>query len=50
MTLSSVATAVDQDYRGTFSGTLDLEPRSVLDAGFSVMTITGGTFTVHRTF
>ena len=50
VTLSSVATAIDQDYRGTFSGTLDLEPRSVLDAGFPVMTITAGTFTVHRTF
>ena len=49
VTLSSVATAIDQDYRGTFSGTLDLEPRSVLDAGFPVMTITAGSFTVHRT-
>jgi hypothetical protein len=50
VTLSSVATAIDQDYAGTFSGTLDLEPRSVLNPGFSVMTITAGTFTVHRTF
>jgi hypothetical protein len=50
VTLSQVATAVDEDYRGTFSGTADLEPRSVLDAGFQVMTITSGTFTVHRTF
>jgi hypothetical protein len=48
--LSSVATAIDEDYRGTFSGTLDLEPRSVLNPGFSVMTVTGGNFTVHRTF
>lgn len=50
VTLSQVATAIDEDYRGTFSGTVDFEPRSVLDAGFPVMTITSGTFTVHRTF
>lgn len=50
VTLSQVATALDEDYRGTFSGTADLEPRSVLDAGFDVITITNGTFTVRRTF
>ena len=50
VTLSQVATAIDEDYRGTFSGTVDFEPRSVLDAGFPVMTITSGNFTVHRTF
>lgn len=50
VTLSQVATMIDQDYRGTFSGTVDLEPRSVLDAGFPVMTITNGSFTVRRTF
>ena len=50
VTLSQVATMVDQDYRGTFSGTVNLEPRSVLDAGFPVMTITNGSFTVRRTF
>lgn len=48
--LTQVATQIDEDYRGTFSGALDWEPRSVLDAGFPVMTITNGSYTVRRTF
>lgn len=38
------------EYRGTFTGTLDFEPRSALDAGFPVMNLTDGTFRVVRTF
>lgn len=48
--LSKVAADAGDDYEGTFSGSVDLDPRSVLDAGFSTMSITNGTFRVHRTF
>ncbi|MFT3713058.1 MAG: hypothetical protein QM817_35845 [Archangium sp.] len=48
--LTATATMADEDYVGTFSGTADWEPRSVLDAGYPQIVITNGSFTVKRTF
>lgn len=48
--LTATATMPDEDYVGTFSGTADWEPRSVLDAGYPQIVITNGSFTVKRTF
>lgn len=50
VSLTRVATMAGEDYEGTFSGAVDLDPRSVLDAGFTTMTVTNGTFRVRRTF
>jgi hypothetical protein len=48
--LSKVAAAVGEEYQGTFSGSVDLDPRSALDAGFQTLTITNGTFRMVRQF
>lgn len=46
--LTQIPAAVDGEYVGTFSGHMDHEPRSVLDAGFPTLTITSGSFRVKR--
>ncbi len=48
VTFSQVAADVNDEYRGTFSGTLRWNPLSAVDAGFPVMTITQGDFRVVR--
>lgn len=51
VTLSQVASSADGgEYQGTFSGTVDWDSRSVLDAGFGTLKLTNGTFRVKRTF
>lgn len=46
--LTQLAPDAGDDYAGTFTGTMTFEPRSALDAGFQLLTVTNGTFTVRR--
>jgi hypothetical protein len=48
--LSKVAGDAGEEYQGTFSGSLDVDPRSALDAGFTTLTVTNGTFRLTREF
>ena len=49
VTLTQVPAEAGQNFEGTFSGTLGLDVRSVLDAGGPSLLITNGTFRVERT-
>lgn len=50
VSLSQVAAMQGETYIGTFSGSAELDPRSVLDAGYGTFTVTNGSFTVTREF